>query len=140
MGILDLIRHPLIFTGITVPEFIRWYFWQQPRKILTLYFEYVRAFIEIFSFLFLVRTLISPWKQISDPYPKKGFDMGKIAQAMTLNMVSRTIGFMFRMFTLTFGLVSVIFLTALFGVFYLSWLSFPIIFWVGLGYVFSPIL
>lgn len=139
MGIFDLLRHPLIFTGITVPEFVRWYYWLQPRAILMSYFAYLRSFVEIFSFTFLFRTLFSPWKQISDGYPKKGFDIGQIAQSFTLNMVSRTIGFLFRMFTLTFGFIAVTVLTVWFGAYYLLWLCFPIVFWFGLGYVLSPV-
>lgn len=139
MGPLNLIRHPLIFSGITVPEFIRWYFWLQPRAILRAYFEYLRALVEIFSFLFLIRTLFSPWKQIADPYPERGFSFSRFSQTLTLNLVSRTIGFIFRMTTLAFGLCAVTALTVCFGLFYLLWLSFPLVFWIALGYVFSPI-
>ena len=139
MGPLTFIRHPVIFSGITVPEFIRWYFWEQPRAILQSYFSYLRAFMEIFSFVFLLRTLFSPWKQITDLYPKKGFNIGQFAQTLTLNMVSRTIGFLFRVITLVFGLLAITTLTVVFGMFYVLWLTFPIVFWLGLGYVFSPI-
>mgnify|MGYP006865011742 CR=1 FL=1 len=137
MGPLDLIRHPLIFTGTTLPEFIRWYFWEQPSRILRLYFAYLRAFVEIFSFIFLVRTLISPWRHITDAYPKRGFNLNLFAQALTLNIVSRTIGFIFRSVTLFFGLTAVTVLTVCFAFFYMAWLSFPIVFWIGLTYIFS---
>jgi hypothetical protein len=137
MGPLDLIRHPLIFTGITLPEFIHWYFWDQPKRILTVFFEYLRALIEIFSFIFLVRTLFSPWRQITDPYQKRGFNLSQFSQTLTLNMMSRTIGFLFRSVTLFFGLAAVVILLVCFAAFYLAWLAFPILFWVGLTYVFS---
>lgn len=139
MGPLDFIRHPLIFTGITLPEFVRWYFWEQPSKILRSYFAYLRAFVEIFSFWFLVKTMFSPWRQIQDGYPKRGFNLGMIAQSLTLNAVSRTIGFMFRFTTLCFGLCAVIALTVCFAFFYMAWISFPVIFWVGLSYVISAV-
>lgn len=139
MGPLDLIRHPLIFSGITVPEFIRWYFWKQPRSILLSYFAYLRAFVEIFSFVFLIRTLFSPWKQITATSTVKGFNLSMFAQNFTLNIVSRTIGFLFRLVTLTFGLISVVALTVVFGAFYVLWIGFPLLFWVGLGYVFTPL-
>lgn len=137
MGPLDLIRHPLIFTGITLPEFIRWYFWEQPSRILRVYLAYLRAFIEIFSFIFLVRTLISPWRQITDPYQKRGFNLGQFSQTLTLNIVSRTIGLIFRSITLFFGFGAVVLLTVCCAAFYMAWLLFPIVFWVGLTYVFS---
>lgn len=137
MGPLDLLRHPLIFTGITLPEFVRWYYGEQPRKILESYFGYLRASVEIFSFTFLVRTLFSPWRQITDTYEKRGFNLGQFAQTLTLNGVSRTIGFLFRSVTLLFGLCCVVFLTVCFAMFYMAWVAFPIIFWVGLSYVIS---
>lgn len=140
MRVVDLIKHPLIFTGITVPEFLRWYFWAQPANILRSYFAYLRAFVEIFSFVFLVRTLFSPWRQITDPYPKRGVNLGAISQTFTLNVVSRTIGFLFRSITLIFGLIVVVALTVLFAAFYVSWLAFPILFWVCISYIFSALL
>ena len=140
MGPADLVRHPLLFLGVTLPEFIRWYFWDQPSRILRIYFRYLRAFVEIFSFRFLVRTLVAPWKQIADPYPAKGFNLNQIAQTLTLNAMSRTIGFLFRVVTLFIGLSFVVALTFCFGMFYMAWLMFPVAFWVGLVYVFSPFL
>ena len=140
MGPLDLIRHPLIFTGITVPEFIRWYIFDQPSKILRKYLEYLRACIEIFSFVFLVRTLFSPWRQIADPYQKRGFNLNYFLQTLTMNTVSRTIGFLFRSVTLFIGLGFVVALTFGFALFYLAWLAFPVLFWMGASYLIAGFL
>jgi hypothetical protein len=139
MGPLDLIRHPLIFTGITVPEFLRWYFWEMPSKIMRTFFDYLRAFIEIFSFIFLVRTLFSPWRQIKDKYPERGINIAAISEAFTLNMVSRTIGFLFRIVTLFIGIAFIITLTVAFAAFYLAWLVFPLLFWVCISYLFTAL-
>ncbi|MBT5236986.1 hypothetical protein HOL63_01285 [Candidatus Peregrinibacteria bacterium] len=140
MGPLDLIRHPLIFTGITVPEFLRWYFWEQPSAIMRRFFDYLRAFIEIFSFIFLVRTLFSPWRQIKDKYPDRGINIAAISEAFTLNMVSRTIGFLFRIVTLFIGIAFIITLTVVFAAFYLAWLVFPLLFWVCISYLFTALI
>jgi len=140
MGPLDLIRHPLIFTGITVPEFLRWYFWEQPSTIMRRFFDYLRAFIEIFSFIFLVRTLFSPWRQIKDKYPDRGINIAAISEAFTLNMVSRTIGFLFRIVTLFIGIAFIITLTVVFAAFYLAWLVFPLLFWVCISYLFTALI
>lgn len=134
---LQVLRHPFVFTGITLPEFVRWYFMEQPNKILSTYFAYLRAFVEIFSFVFLLRTMFSPWKQIADVYPQKGFNLSAMSQSFTLNMVSRTIGFLIRFFTLVMGLAFIVVLTVLFGMFYMGWLTFPLLFWIGFSYVFS---
>lgn len=136
MGPFDLIRHPLLAAGITLPQFLRWYFVEQPMGILQKYLDYLRAFFEIFAFVFLLRTLISPWRQITEPYgPERGFNLQQFGQALTLNIVSRTIGCIFRSVTLCIGLVTVTMLSVGFGLFYLAWVGFPLLFWVGLSYV-----
>lgn len=139
MGPFALLRHPLIFTGITVPEFLHWYVFFVPGNILRSYMAYLRAFVEIFSFVFLVRTLFSPWRQIVDPYPSNGFNLSRMTQAFTMNTVSRTIGFLFRSITLFVGLFFVILLTCVFAMYYMLWLSFPILFWIGVSYLFSAL-
>ncbi len=139
MGLLNLLRHPLLLTGVTLPEFVHWYFFVEPRKIIHSYFDYFRAFVEIFSFLFLIRTLIAPWKQITDAYPSKGLNLGAIAQTFTLNAVSRVIGFIFRSFTVCIGLIFLLILTFLFATYLVVWLMFPLLFWIGLTYVFALI-
>ena len=137
MGPLDLVRHPLIFTGITVPEFVRWYVFDQPSKILKAYFAYLRAFVEIFSFSFLVRTLFSPWRQIVEEKTERGFNLQKWAMRVSFNMVSRTIGFLFHVITLFMGIVFVTSLTVCFATFYMLWLSFPVLFWIGISFIAS---
>ena len=139
MGPLDLIRHPLIFTGITLPEFILWYFWHQPRRIIRSYNAYRRAFVEMFSFLFLLRTLISPWRQITDTYQKRGFSLSLFSQTLTLNVLSRTIGFLFRIVTLILGIFFLLLLTACFALYFVVWLVFPVLFWIGVTYISRPL-
>ena len=140
MGPSNLIRHPLVFTGITVPEFLLWYFWEQPRDIMRSYIAYCRAFFEIFSFVFLLRTLFAPWKQIRSAYPHRGFNLGAISQALTLNILSRTIGFFLRLITLIGGVVFMMLLTAVFTVFFMLWVTFPVLFWICVSYVITALL
>ena len=135
MGPFDLVRHPLVFTGITLPEFLRWYVFTVPSKILRSYMAYLRAFVEIFSFAFLAKTLFAPWRQITDSYNQKGFNLNQFMQSLTLNLVSRVIGFLFRSITLFLGFGFISALTILFAVYYMLWLSFPVVFWVGITYL-----
>lgn len=139
MALLNLLRHPILLSGVTLPEFVQWYFFVQPKKIVQSYFAYFRAFLEIFSFVFLLRTLFAPWKQISEALPSKGFNIGLIAQAFTLNMVSRTIGLLFRTCTICIGIFFLFGLTFVFATFLVIWLTFPLLFWVGLTYFFALI-
>jgi len=139
MGPLDLIKHPLLFTGITVPEFLRWYFWEQPIHIIRTYRVYFRAFMEIFSFGFLMRTLFSPWKQIRNTTPIRGFNISAMSQALTLSVLSRTIGFFLRSVTVIFGLGFMVILSCGFLAFFFVWIAFPILFWICVSYIISAL-
>ena len=128
---LSALRHPFLFTGITVPEFLRWYFFDQPSKIMRTYVAYLKAFTEIFAFLFLLKTLLSPWKQIRDAYPANGFNLQKVTEAFILNCLSRSIGCIIRLIAIVFGLCIVLVLTIVFASYYMTWLLFPVLFWIG---------
>ena len=140
MTVMELptaVRHPLLLPSIFWGTFLSWYFWEEPKRIVKNYASYARAFEEIFSFVFLIRTLLKPWKNITDAYPQKGFNIGAIAQAFTLNMTARMIGFLFRFVTLLFGIAIQVTLLAGFLAYLLLWLFFPAIFLYGLGYLFQ---
>lgn len=137
---LDLIRHPLVFFSIAFRDFLKWYFLEKPVRILKTYWEYCKAFNEVFSFGFLLRTLFSPWKQITDKYPSKGFDIGQIAQTFTLNVTTRVIGFIFRIFAFAFGLLMHLVLLAGFVAFFSAWLLFPVLFVWGVVYLFQSLI
>jgi hypothetical protein len=108
-------------------HFLRWYFLEAPVRMTKTYGAYVRALGEIFSFLFLVKTLLSPWKSIRDEYPHKGFNIGVIAQAFTLNMTSRAIGLVFRLTALVVGLTMEVLCLATFLATITVWLIFPVL-------------
>lgn len=137
MGPIDLIRHPVIFVSIAFQDFVRWYFFEKPVRIVKAYWEYFRAFNEVFSFLFLVRTLFSPWKQIHENYPNKGLDLGRIGQTLTLNITTRVIGFLFRIVAFILGLAAQLIVLAGFLTFFFAWVLFPLLFAAGVGYLLS---
>lgn len=137
MGPLDILRHPLLLAGITIPEFLRWYFFVEPTRIMRSYVSYLRAFSDIFSFLFLVRTLFSPWKQIRDTYPIKGLNITAISEAFVLNCLSRGIGLLFRVVTIVIGVTVVLVITVAFALYYMAWLTFPVLFWLATTHLIS---
>ncbi len=125
---LDLIRHPIVFFSITFQDFVHWYLLEKPVRILKAYWAYAKACNEVFSFGFLLRTLFSPWKQITENYPNKGFDLGRIGQAFTLNIITRIIGCIFRLSAFLIGVFIQLLLLAGFLSFFLAWLLFPVLF------------
>ena len=124
MQYLSIIRSPDIL-GSTLIRFLAWYFTEMPVRIIKGGFKYVSAFNEIFSFFFLIKTFFKPWKSIIDRYPSRGFDIGKIAQAFTLNCTSRIIGMIFRTTAFVIGTVFEAIVIAILIAYFVLWFFLP---------------
>ena len=109
-----------------------WYFVKRPLLIIQSYRSYAAVFAESFSFVFLFRTLIAPWKNITDAYPKRGFDLNLMMQAMMFNVITRTIGCIVRLGAIFCGLVVQAALFCGFLVYLIVWLLFPVLFVTGI--------
>lgn len=114
------------FKLITI--FIKWYFFEIPIKIVNLVYQYSITIIKIYSFVFLLKTFFSPWKNQSYAYPDKGFDINRILEVWTSNMVSRIVGAFVRFFTILIGFITLL-ITIIIGSFCLFiWITYPILF------------
>ena len=116
-------------------SFLLWYFGERPREIVQLYVRYAQAFGEAFSFMFLLKTLIAPWKRITDEYPQKGFNIEMILQTLSLNLTSRAIGLVFRIFAMITGVIIEATLLVGFAVYLLIWILFPLLVIVSVPYI-----
>jgi len=110
-----------------LPSFLYWYFAERPYEIVSKYLNFANAFSESFSLMFMLKTLLSPWKSITDEYPTKGFNLEKILETLFLNLTSRAIGLIFRLFAMITGILIQIFLLVGFMSYLLLWISFPLI-------------
>lgn len=122
VGLLEILW---LLPGLFLGSFLPWYFFEEPRRIIGNYFAYAAAFLEIISIPFLLRTLVSPWKSITDEYKVKGFNFSELAQSLTLNVTSRVIGFLFRSITLVIGLTAQILLLLFFLAYFIAWIIYP---------------
>jgi hypothetical protein len=108
--------------------FIKWYTIEIPLKIVDQLYKYIIALTKIYSFVFLLKTLFSPWKNQVYAYPQKGFDLSLIFQVWTYNMIARIVGAIIRLATIFIG-VFIIILTIFFGISILIlWLLYPVLF------------
>ncbi|MEX0596879.1 MAG: hypothetical protein WD512_10300 [Candidatus Paceibacterota bacterium] len=111
-----------------VTIFIKWYFFEIPAKILKQLYKYLIAISKIYSFLFLLKTFFSPWKNQAYSYPAKGFDINKMLEVLTSNMVSRLVGAFVRLFTILTG-IFVLILTVIVSIIALFiWVTYPVLF------------
>ena len=115
-----------------LPLFFSWYFVKRPLLIIQTYKSYAVVFAESFSFVFLFRTLIAPWKNITDAYPTRGFNLNQIAQAMMFNVITRTIGCIVRLGAIFCGCVVQAALLAGFLSYLVLWLLFPVLLPLGI--------
>lgn len=110
--------------------FIKWYWIEMPLIILGQIQKYLTTISKIFSFSFLLKTFFSPWKNQLYAYPSKGFDLKRIFEVWTSNMVSRVVGAMVRGFTILFGFLILIFCLFLGVGVLLVWVIYPVLFFV----------
>lgn len=136
MKTLVIFKYPATLLSLA-RRFPLWYFGEVPAQIIKGYGEYFRVLGEIFSFWFLIKTLLNPWKSISEKYPDKGFNISLIAQAFTLNCTSRVIGFLFRTTALAIGIVCEVVVFGAFCAILFVWLTFPLILILDILYLFS---
>ncbi|MDP7247673.1 MAG: hypothetical protein QF741_03555 [Candidatus Peribacteraceae bacterium] len=134
MSVNTILKGPGTLSRV-LAEFLSWYFLEMPVTILKTAKSYVSTFNEIFSFMFLIRTFLSPWKSITDKYPEKGFNIGIIAQAFTLNMTSRVIGIIFRSVAFLIGVIVELIVLGIFIFIFSVWIFFPLLLVADLFYL-----
>jgi hypothetical protein len=127
MHFLPAFPEPLRLTALFFRRFVPWYFFVQPVAIVRTYIAYAAAFLEVFSFIFLLKTLVSPWKGIADTYPPNMLQLGRVAQVFTLNCTARVVGAVVRLITIVIGLVLQCALFLIFTTALLLWITFPVL-------------
>ncbi len=135
---MRLIPHQLALR-IALGVFLPWYFLEMPMAIINAYGAYARAFWEIFSIPFLLRTLLSPWKNVVDPYPKNKFDLNAIFQALVMNLISRMVGCVVRLVMIALGVVVHVCCLVLFTAWLTLWVTYPAILMLGSVYLLRTI-
>lgn len=112
---------PSLFYTSALP----WYFVKRPKYIILQYTGYSKAFLELLSITFLLRTFVSPWKSIVDEYPANKMNYSEIAQVFTLNCTTRIIGMMFRSVALLLAVALQLVLFIAYFLYIALWLAYP---------------
>ncbi len=115
----------------------RWYFFEQPKNIFKIWKNFLKFGLNYFSVPLLLVTFFSHWHRYKWSYPQRGFDIGKIFEVLISNLISRTLGAIFRFVLIIFGTAFEIFI--FFGgfIFLIGWLLLPLILILSLLYGFS---
>jgi hypothetical protein len=113
-----------------VTIFLKWYFFEMPFEIIKILYKYITVISKIYSFLFLIKTFFSPWKNQSYAYPDKGFNINLILKVWTSNIISRIVGAFVRFFTILMGVITTIIATAIGLIVLFIWVTYPVLFFV----------
>jgi hypothetical protein len=119
--------HSLLLAKRVLPDLLRWHFVRYPKVIARQYVAYAKALASVFSFFYLLRTLLSPWKAIADVYPSRGFNLAEISSVFALNMTARGIGAFIRLVTIVVGVLAQVACLAFFLSYIAAWIAFPVL-------------
>ncbi len=115
--------------------FSLWYYKDAILSILGIWRNFILFVSNYFSIILLFRTLFVPWKKISESYGR-GFDFGRFVRVLTLNFLSRTLGFIVRSVVIAMGILAEFFVLIFGAIFFILWLFLPAIlvwvFWRGI--------
>ena len=107
-------------------DYSLWHYSSAYRQIFSVWRNYLWYVNKMFSVTLLLRTLLSPWKRMTEVY-QGGFDIGRLFEVVLMNLMSRFVGLIIRIPLIICGVL----LSALMGaglvVFYVYWTVFPVL-------------
>jgi len=106
--------------------FWKWYYKEAVKDILRGWKNFIIFSLEYFSIPLLLKTLFAPWKRDITRKPR-GLDLKKIFEYIIFNLISRSIGFIVRFFTILAGIIFFLTVVILGAVFFIIWLFLPLI-------------
>lgn len=108
-------------------EFISWHYSQGLKLYLRRWMFALGWVVHYFSLTLLPFSLFAPWKRLSETDDVVGFNLEKIFEQITFNLISRTIGAFVRLFLLFCGVVFLVptFAIGLIGLIF--WLCVPLV-------------
>ncbi len=115
-----------------IRDYLRWHYTAAVRELLGILGNLLWFFAHLFSLRLLLTTLFTPFYRIQEDYFSMA-DIEKTLTSITANLVSRVVGFIFRLVVIALGVIteSVVILLAL--PILLLWILLPIIIIYSLG-------
>jgi hypothetical protein len=118
-----------------VGQYLEWYFYDQPRKILKTWKGFLLFNLEFFSVFLLIKNFISPLHQYKWAYPR-GLDIPKLLEALFSNGISCILGAILRTVLILAGLFFEILILIIGFLIFFGWLVLPaLLIWLLVKYV-----
>lgn len=112
-------------------QFIFWYFFEVPKKILEAWRNLLKFNLEYFSILLLFKTFFSHWRRYKWAYPR-GFSPAKYFEVFLSNLISRVLGMIMRTILISIGVLGEILIFFMGTIVLLGWFVLPVLLWQGL--------
>ncbi|MBI1971336.1 MAG: hypothetical protein HYS52_00590 [Candidatus Wildermuthbacteria bacterium] len=106
-------------------EYARWHFFAMPLEILKGWRNFLWFGLNYFSLPLLLQTYFSPWRRLQWS-AGRGFNLGKMFEALVSNLISRIIGASIRTSVLLVGILVEIFLVAAGALVFVGWFALPV--------------
>ncbi len=117
-------------------KYLHWQFIDSPKKVLMIIGSYLLFGTELFSIKESLKSLLSPWRRQTCSYGR-GFDLGKIAEALSSNLIARIIGFIMRLFLIAAFIIYEAVCLIIGAIVFLFILTYPILAIWGIIYSFK---
>ena len=114
-------------------QFIFWYFFEVPKKILKAWKNFLSFNLEFFSLSLLFKTFFAPWRKYIWTYPKS-FDLTKYLEVFFSNLISRALGMIIRAALIFIGVLTQILIFLIGMIVLFGWLILPGLLLMGLGF------
>lgn len=109
--------------------FFKYFKWHYGKAIIGSVYLWKNLTLFLFNY-FSVKTLVvnffTPWRRISESYPK-WYNFKEYFSALLMNILMRIVGMFIRFFVIIFGLICTFIFIILYPIALITWLVLPII-------------
>lgn len=110
----------LVFWG-----YLKWHYSKGFKSLFVVWNNFLSFLANYFSLKLMISNLFDHWKRMSDPYPKK-FSFSAYLSAFIVNLITRLVGIIMRLFILIIGSLICLIFILLLPILILVWLCLPI--------------
>lgn len=111
---------------LLIVVFWRWYYGEAIKNVLTAWRNFILFALNYFSIPLLLKTLFAPWKRDITKRPR-GLNLKKFFEYLTFNLISRSVGFLVRIFMIVVGTAFLIITIVAGAVFFALWIILPLV-------------
>ncbi len=114
---------------LTVLGYLRWHYGKAIYSLSNIWVNFLYLIFEYFSIKLLFENYFSPWKRMTDNYPKK-INLKEYFYTFTTNLIMRIVGLIMRSLLIIIGLICYVLLALLYPLAVIIWLILPIVIFI----------